>query len=133
MSSVLFPSPNQAKGETRELLASESIENVPFDSRVAKILNERQKMFRNFEDTETDLSIEKPNEVGVLDPKFYNDVAAETVQQAFASYSQALSGYKSFGQGWSLDNKTSTSILQRTKQRQRDIQSKIEKIRGGKR
>lgn len=133
MSGVLFPAPNQAKGASRELLASESIQNVPFDSKVTKILNERQKMFRNFADTETDLPIEKPNEVGVLNPKFYNDVTSETVQQAFASYSQALSGYKSLGQGWTLDNKTSTNILQRTRQRQRDIQSKIELIQGGKR
>jgi len=133
MSGVLFPSPNQAKGESRELLASERIKNVPFDSRVTKILNERQKMFRNFEDSETDLTIEKPNEVGVLDPKFYNDVPSETVQQAFANYAQALSGYKSLGQGWSIDNKTTTNILQRTRQRQKDIQSKIEQIQGGRR
>lgn len=129
MSGVLFPAGNQAKGERRELLASESIKNVSFDPKVTGILKERQRMFRNFEDAKTSLPIEKPHEVGVLDPKFYNDVPAETVQQAFASYSQALSGYKSFGQGWSLDNKTSTKILQRTQQRERDIQSNIKTIR----
>lgn len=129
---MLFPSDNKGKGSRPEMLASETVENVPFDSKVAQILEERQKMFRNFENAETDLPVERPHEVGVLNPKFYTDVPAETVQQAFASYSQALSGYKSYGQGWSLDNRTTTKILQRTQQRQRDIQSQIDIIRGTK-
>lgn len=132
MSGMLFPTGNKGKGGPPELLASEAVENVPFDSKVASILEERQKMFRNFEDVKTDLPVETPHEVGVLNPKFYTDVPAETIQQAFASYSQALSGYKSFGQGWSLDNRTTTKILQRSQQRERDIQSQIDTIRATK-